>query len=190
VPASVTFKQYLIDNQTGQTMTVKYSATAGVAVETGKKARVQCDGTTVVRAPGQEVSGPWTAGVRGSGTAGTYEIGTQFCRYTRIGRRVWLDVYINFAGAVTGGGTGDLNVTGVPFAKVANTFPIGTLYTNGLDFTTSGASLTMQFSTTGASSTLFIKENVDNSAGNNLPISGVSASDTFYGSICYETDDP
>lgn len=51
VPASVTTKEYLIDNQTGQAMTVKYSATAGVTVQTGDKLRVLCDGTTVIESP-------------------------------------------------------------------------------------------------------------------------------------------
>lgn len=48
IPASVTpSKEYLIDNQTGQAVTVKYAATAGVTVQDGDVIRVLCDGTTV-----------------------------------------------------------------------------------------------------------------------------------------------
>lgn len=53
-------------------------------------------------------AGAWTAAIRGSGTAGTYQISSQTCRYTRIGRRVFIDVGIVMAGTVTGGGTGYL----------------------------------------------------------------------------------
>lgn len=135
-------------------------------------------------------SGPWTATVRGATTAGTYEIATQNCRYTRIGRRVWLDVYIRMAGALTGGGTGYLQITGVPYAKAANTLPQGAVYTAGLDFTTSGASLSLSFHTTAADTVLYLNESSDNLAAGTVPISGLSALDDIFASICYETDDP
>ena len=51
VPASVTTKEYLLDNQTGQALTFKYSATTGVTLQSGDKLRVQCDGTTVIESP-------------------------------------------------------------------------------------------------------------------------------------------
>lgn len=134
-------------------------------------------------------SDAWTPVIRGSGMAGTYQIAVNGCRYTRMGRRVFLDVWVQFAAVVTGGGTGYMQITGLPFAKAASTFPIGTVHTSGLDFTTAGASLSLQFHTTTSSSILFIHENVDNTAGNDFPVSGVAANDIFYGSICYETDD-
>lgn len=49
VPASVTpSKHYLVDNQTGQTLTVKYAATSGVTIQDGDAVHVYCDGTTVI----------------------------------------------------------------------------------------------------------------------------------------------
>lgn len=189
VPASVTFKQYLIDNQTGQTMTVKYSATAGVAVPTGNKVRVLCDGANVIRAPGNENSGPWTATIRGSGTAGTYQITTQRCRWTRIGRRVWLDVYIVMAAVVTGGGTGHIQITGLPFAKIADSLPIGSVRLDAVDWA-AGANVVLSWSTAAASSTLVIDEVNDNASTTDVAIAGLGgANDAIYGSICYETDD-
>ena len=135
--------------------------------------------------------GSWTAVVRGSGTAGTYEIATQRCRYTRIGRRVFLDVGIIFAGAITGGGTGDLNITGAPYSKAANTLPIGSVRLSGIDMVTTGASVILTFNSLGSAvSTLQINETVDNAAPNTVQISGVAANDQIFGSICYETDDP
>jgi hypothetical protein len=82
VPASVTFKQYLIDNQTGQTMTVKYAATAGVQVPTGKVARVLCDGTTVIEYTGS-ISSEFTGTLTGCTTSPTGTI-----RYTKNGDHI------------------------------------------------------------------------------------------------------
>jgi hypothetical protein len=135
-------------------------------------------------------SGSWTPVVQGSGTAGTYEIASHLCRYSRIGRRVFLDVSITFAGAVTGGGTGYMQITGVPYAKSASTSPIGPAAVVGVDFTTAGASLSLSFITSAASSIVYIFETVDAAGGKSLPIAGIGASDAVIASICYETDDP
>jgi hypothetical protein len=47
VPASITKKWYLVDNQCGQTVTLKYSASTGVAIATATRFLVWCDGTEV-----------------------------------------------------------------------------------------------------------------------------------------------
>lgn len=133
--------------------------------------------------------GDWTAVIRGSGTAGTYEIASQNCRYTRIGRRVWLDVFIQMAAVVTGGGTGFIQITGVPFVKIANSIPIGGVRVDGVDWT-AGANVVLSWNDSGVSSTLVIDEVIDNASAGNVAISGLGANDAIYGSICYETDDP
>lgn len=131
----------------------------------------------------------WTAVISGAGTAGTYEIDTQFCRSTRIGRRVWLDIRITLAAVITGGGVGTLQITGFPFSKAANTFPVGTMNPDGIDWT-AGAVLALCFNAVSASSTLFLRQSFDNAGSTALPISGLAATDVISGSICYETDDP
>lgn len=47
VPASVTSKMYVLDNQCGKDLTLKYAATTGVTVPTGTKTICFADGTTV-----------------------------------------------------------------------------------------------------------------------------------------------
>jgi hypothetical protein len=133
--------------------------------------------------------GSWTAVIAGSTGAGTYEITTNSCRYTRIGRRVWVDVFIVMAAAVTGGGTGTLNITGLPFIKSTGTYPIGGVQLAGIDWT-AGTNLTIGFSTSLASSTLLIQETADNASYTQVPISAIAANDQIFASICYETDDP
>lgn len=134
-------------------------------------------------------SGAWTAAVRGAGTAGTYEIATQKCRYTRIGRRVWLDLYIVFAGTVTGGGTLELLVTGAPFSKAADTVPMGSVSFDGVNWT-DGALIALSFRQLGSTSELIFRQSLDTATATGMPISAIGAGDSLFGSICYETDDP
>lgn len=72
--------------------------------------------------------GTWTPVVSGSITAGTYQIGTNGSTYTKVGRLVTLQCFIQFAAVVTGGGVGNLKITGLPFSKSANTYPVGSVY--------------------------------------------------------------
>lgn len=119
--------------------------------------------------------GTWTPTVRVSGTAGTYELDANTtCRYTRVGRQVTLTVRIRLAAAVTGGGTGDLYITGVPFAKSANQIAVGSVYLASGTFT--GNLPTVIFdSLEGTSSTLFFPQNASGGFGTSLPISFASA---------------
>jgi hypothetical protein len=131
--------------------------------------------------------GVWTPVVRGAATAGTYELNTGVTKatYTRIGRVVHLSAYIVLAGAITGGGTGELTIFGVPFAKGANIPAFGVTSFSGVDFA-AGANLSCYFGTTASSSQLFIWETNDNAGVSLTPISGVSAGDTINISITYE----
>lgn len=135
------------------------------------------------------VSGSWTPIVRGQTLAGTYELGTNFSRYSRVGRRVFVDLYVILAGAITGGGTGSLEIAGLPYGKTANTYPIGMMLLSGIDLSAGGIQCLAPAST-GTSSALIIQQTIDNSPNAVVQISSVTASDVIAGSICYETDDP
>lgn len=136
----------------------------------------------------KNVSGSWTASILGSVTAGTYEISSQFCSYTRIGNRVWLDFFIQMAAVITGGGAGVLLIRGAPFAKRANSFPLGGLSASGMDLD-AGAIPSITFETTAATSDIVIRQSFDNAPASNQGISSLSATDLLIGSICYETED-
>ena len=117
--------------------------------------------------------GTWTPTVRGSGTAGTYEIATNGCTYTRVGRQVTLNVFIQFQSPVTGGGTGDLQITSVPFAKAANSNPTAAVYLATGTFTGNPPIATWQsFSST---STLLLTQIASGGFGSAIPISFASA---------------
>ena len=92
---------------------------------------------------------------------------------------------IIFAGSITGGGGGDIYITGVPFAKGADSEPIGSANTKNVDLTAGAINLNVAFLTSGSTSTLFLSETIDNAATSNVPISAVAASDQIKFSITY-----
>jgi hypothetical protein len=132
----------------------------------------------------------WTPVIFGASTAGTYEVGVNRCRYTRIGPRVYLDVYVQLAGTITGGGAGGLRIRGFPFPSRAETYPVGAILLSGVNWA-AGANLTVAFETAAtSSSSLVIQETNDTAANTTLAISALDANDLIIASICYETDAP
>lgn len=128
--------------------------------------------------------GTWTPVLRGSGTAGTYQTATAIGRYTRIGRQVTLQCYLELAAVITGGGTGYAQLTGMPYAKAGDTtFPTGALLTTGVDWT-AGTPLVAPI-TSGSTSILYFPEIIDNAVLNSIQISGFSAQDTLAFTLTY-----
>lgn len=61
--------------------------------------------------------GSWTPVVEGSTSAGTASYNVQVGSYTKIGNRVFFQFRVNYSG---GTGTGNLRISGLPFASNAN----------------------------------------------------------------------
>lgn len=127
--------------------------------------------------------GTWTPVIRGANTAGTYEIAAHYSHYTKIGRQVTVSSRIGMASSITGGGSSYLQVTGLPFAKVAGTEAQGVVDTKGID--TLGNYIVMKFVSIGSTSVLYIYEGYDNGNPTDLPISALSANDEFGFTITY-----
>lgn len=70
--------------------------------------------------------GTWTPTVIGTSTAGTATYANQAGKYTKIGRLVFVECYLNWS---AGTGTGDLRIGGLPFAvsNVSPTYPCATI---------------------------------------------------------------
>jgi hypothetical protein len=128
--------------------------------------------------------GTWTPVVSGTSTAGTYEIGINGSTYTKVGREVTVQGFIQFAGTVTGGGTGDLQVTGLPFAKSANSYPVGSVYLSLGAW--SGNHPTAVFKSFSASSALMLQQDASGGYGASIPISFASANAYLTFTITYE----
>ena len=90
------------------------------------------------------------------------------------------------AGTITGGGTGDLTITGIPAnaTKRENAPASGCIALHGVNWT-AGAHLVLGFATIAESTTLKIFETNDDAAATLVPISGLAANDSLNGSIFY-----
>jgi hypothetical protein len=131
----------------------------------------------------------FTPVVRGSGTAGTYELASSYGRYYKIGDLVFANLVITFAGAITAGGTGDLNITGLPFKKaqlVTGFLPQGVVRLSGID-TSTAVDVVCSFTDSASEvSTLAIHQTIDNGAAVVLPISAVAANDSIICTLVFE----
>lgn len=130
--------------------------------------------------------GIWTPTVRGSVTAGTYELDSSSRgTWTKVGRLVTLQCYIVFAGSVTGGGVGDLLITGLPYIKAAGIDPVGTAFLQNI--TTAANKIPyLTFGTTATAQTLKIREMQSGGFATALLIGSVTPGGYIQGTISYE----
>jgi|SRR5688572_25455146 len=133
--------------------------------------------------------GEWEATISGSGTAGTYEIDSQASWFSRSRDVVDLWFRITLDNPLTGGGVGNLQITGLPYTKASNHDAVGALRMSGVNWT-AGANLVVGFSTQDESSTLNIFETTDDAAAAALAIGSLAADDFLIGHIRYITSDP
>jgi hypothetical protein len=130
--------------------------------------------------------GSWTPVVRGSGTAGTYELdaSTQ-ASYTKNGNEVTLYARIVLAGSLTAGGTGNVRITGVPFTMPAATYgAFAACSVNGIAFT--GSQIVIERVSAGATTTLYMYGLANTGTQTEVPISAVGASDVITFTLRYQ----
>jgi len=125
--------------------------------------------------------GVWTGVVSGATTPGTYETKAQTKnKYAKVGREVTL--YLNLElDTVSGGGSGGLRLTGIPYPKIDYLYPVGEAMLSGIAHTNP---LRLLFITASATSTLYIVE-YTNGAWTPIDISAVGSGDAIYGTIKY-----
>lgn len=142
------------------------------------------NGTVVEGSVARQWAGSWTPVVRGSGTAGTYELDVATGQWVRTGNLVMVNARIIFAGALTAGGTGGLQVTGLPFAprstEIVNWH--GVAYANGVDWTGTALTAVANYS----NSVIGLYALNDNGTPIEVPISGVAAGDDLQFTVTYE----
>jgi|DEB0MinimDraft_10_1074344.scaffolds.fasta_scaffold08588_2 hypothetical protein len=129
--------------------------------------------------------GTWTPVIAGSSIAGTYEIATAYADYVKIGKSVTVNVFVLMAGSLSGGGSGNLEITGLPFAKALNSIAQGSVVTRGIDLTAGAISLSCGFGTTSSVSKVVLEEVIDNATSVLVPISAIAANDAIQATITY-----
>lgn len=130
--------------------------------------------------------GTWTPAFVGTTIAGTFTYTTQLGRYIKIGKRCWLDFNVHIS-VVTVAATGNLTITGLPFASVTAAGYAGMIPVACDKVTVLGT--TVQLMGRVASNVVVIDfiETGNNIAATLLPASAISAGTTIEGSFCYET---
>lgn len=130
----------------------------------------------------------FTPTIRGSGTAGTYELLTNYSRYYRSGDLVHAFVFVQLAAAITAGGTNDLNIAGLPYTMLDSQAPYGIAAFSGVNWA-AGANLACTFTGSGGeSSTLMVVETNDNAALSLVQVGGLAVNDIIVASIAYITN--
>jgi hypothetical protein len=149
---------------------IDFSATAG-------------SGTSELLADYEE--GTWTPAVRGSSTAGTYELATATGTYTKVGNLVTVSCFIAAAASVTGGGAGYLQITGFPFANGAGA--TGAVRLAGVVMTALYTWVVAAPISNSGTTTWYIEESGSAQNGSDLPISGFGVNDQIKITVTYRT---
>jgi hypothetical protein len=131
--------------------------------------------------------GTFTPVLIGGGTAGTYELNseTTSATYTRIGRQVFIELIVNTASSVTGGGDNYLRMTGLPF-----NYPAGVKNVQGtVDSTVgyTGVTLFMVQDASGANNSMLFLGRAADGTHTNVPVSSLGASKQIRASFSYVT---
>ena len=120
-------------------------------------------------------TGTWTPTVAGSGTAGTYQLSANASTtYQRVGNLVTIVARIVMASVVTGGGTGSVRISGLPFNMSASSY--GSAFTcsvDGVVFT--GTFVSGERVTSAATSTLYFSGVSSLGVQTQIPISSFIA---------------
>jgi hypothetical protein len=128
--------------------------------------------------------GTWTPVLRGSSTAGIYEISDPYAVYTKIGRQVTAGLQFTLSSSITGGGSGYAVIEGLPFNKRANAQFQGICSFEGVAY--SGDIVTMEFvSPSSATSLIYFRQSTSGASGSDLGISAFSANDQVKMTITY-----
>ena len=146
---------------------------------------VHNNGTGVANIYNDIESGGWTPVIVGADTAGTYQLLSSAARYMKAGNQITLTANVTLAASVTGGGSGNLRISGVPYPRNTNITPVGAVMFRGIDFT--GSAPVVRF--VGASE-LYFPVNNDNGSEVAVDIGGVAATDTIDFTIVYEMAEP
>lgn len=126
--------------------------------------------------------GTWTPVVTGNGTAGTYELAVADGKYTKVGNTVAISCRIKAAAAVTGGGTGIVVISALPFTYNGN-LAAAESFVNGIAFT--GSYVAVQKASSGTSGDLVLS-GIDNTGTvTNVPIANFAADDVIEFSFTY-----
>jgi len=121
--------------------------------------------------------GTFTPSIRGAGDAGSWTY-TGFGGYTKVGRQVTVTIQL---GSITGsGGSGYLQITGLPFTKRTNYHATTAPDIRSIDLGGSNTGCVVEFITSGgATNVVYLRGVGDNIGGTDVPLSGLTSGSSF-----------
>jgi len=132
--------------------------------------------------------GTWTPVVRGSSTAGSYTYSGGYAHYTKVGRQITLSFFLENITQVTAG-AGYLQIHGCPFTKASSQFFAGSVSLQSVNWNNSNSYGLVEFVTSSATSTLYVRLNGDNYTGSDLQLSElISGQSDIGGTITFFND--
>tara|TARA_Y100001963_G_scaffold7046_1_gene9096 strand:- start:1239 stop:1976 length:738 start_codon:yes stop_codon:yes gene_type:complete len=140
--------------------------------------------------------GSWSVGIKGGGTAGTYELNASATKafYQKIGRVVTVRASVQLSTSITAGGTGNYTFSGLPFnIDASDNAGAGVLLADDVNFSGTndagkyGIALSNPSGTDGSDLRL-VQMNDDEGFGT-LPISAAATDDFFEFTYIYATTD-
>ena len=167
---------------------------AGAVFGGSEIARIDSDGlkfngdTAAANALDDYEQGTWTPTVAGDTVAGTYELSLAQAIYTKIGNLVTVCCQVTLAGSVTGGGTGEFNITGLPFAanSDSNRSQRGTASTSGVEIA-AGKTFLVSAPAAIGSTRMVLLACGDGVAQSLVPMSAVGVNDNIVVQMTYFT---
>jgi len=132
--------------------------------------------------------GTWTPTFTASTSApSSVTYGTQGGRYTKIGRVVYVEVYLRFT--AYSGGSGTVNIGGLPFTAAGGSAYSGVYIQETTGFSITGTYYSMVLQVNAGATALVLLKQAPNSATTGVDIAQVGSSTTVYvlASGCYTT---
>jgi hypothetical protein len=131
--------------------------------------------------------GSWTPTFTASTPPSSVTYGTQGGRYTKIGRVVYVEVYIRFT--AYSGGSGTVNIGGLPFTAAGGSAYSGVYIQETTGFSITGTYYSMVLQVNAGATSLVLLKQAPNSATTGVDIAQVGSATTVYilASGCYTT---
>ena len=158
---------------------------SGTSTNTGlitASAGVAIGGTGSANTIDDYEEGTWTPTLQSSsGNANITFSPTNRCHYTKIGRMV--NVSFAFTITVTSAGSGYFQIQNLPFTKMADHAPIGTLRHEGVN--SSKNSIVLEFITSSSTNVLYLRAISPSASGTDVNTSDLATGDYTSGSMTY-----
>ena len=127
--------------------------------------------------------GTWTPTLAGGTTAGDYALSSINAYYTKIGNQVTVNA--RFTVTVNSAGTGTAKFGGLPYAKGANQYIAGSVYSSGVTYAANIISLSIESWTSGSSSDFTITGVRSATTVSDLAVTNIASTNSFYMTFTY-----